>query len=392
MKIPARSGERLFTANFILLWAASFTTFASFHILLPIFPLYIVSIGGTESQTGLVIGVLTITSVLTRPWIGLETDRLGKKRILLWGTLALVIAAFSYTLAATLVLLLLLRLFHGIAWAATTTPANALVADIAPVSRMGEAMGYFGTASNLAMAVGPLLGVALVSAFSFNSVFLVASGLALAALAIITRIREPGRIAPAVSSPNMAPARPASQDLIYRPAIFPSFTIFTMTLTFGSLVTFLPLLAFRNNVNPGIFFTVYAIFLIISRPLGGKLADLAGRNAAVIPGMVALALGIGLLAFARDLPLFLLAGALNGIGFSFVNPALMAMTVDRAAPESRGAAMGTFSAAFDLGIGLGAILFGLLLERTSFEVLYLTSAGVAIISMIIYIVIESRGR
>jgi len=81
-----------------------------------------------------------------------------------------------------------------------------------------------------------------------------------------------------------------------------------------------------------------------------------------------------------------MGAAVYGIGFAFVNPSLMALTADRATPEARGAAMGTFSAGFDLGIGLGAFFLGLLLETTNFQVLYLTSAGVAIASMIVYLI------
>ncbi|MDP2660349.1 MAG: MFS transporter, partial [Dehalococcoidia bacterium] len=370
------------TLNFGGIWVSSFFSFTSFHLLLPILPLYAVNVGGTNAEVGLIIGILAVTSVTARPWIGHESDRRGKKLILVWGTLALVASSFSYMLASTVFLLILFRLFHGVAWAATTTASPALVADLSPVRRRGETMGWYGTASSVAMALAPLLAVAINAAYGFNPTFLVAAVTALVALAAAAWVREPGR-SPTAPSPRDRIGSPW-HAIIYRPAVVPSIAMFVVALTYGSLITFVSLLAYANNLNPGIFFTVFAAFLIIARPLGGKIADMAGRTAAIIPGMVAMVIALALLAFAADLPHLLLTAALYGIGFSFVNPSLMAMTADRAAPEERGAAMGTFSAAFDLGIGVGAIALGFLLEKTSFQALYLTTAGIAVAGMFVY--------
>jgi len=146
MKTPSFPGERLFTSSFLLIWITAFFAFAGFNMLLPILPLYVMTIGGTESQVGLVIGVITVitvTSVTIRPWIGRESDRHGKKFILVWGTLALAISAVSYTLATSVLVLIILRLFHGLPWAATTTASPAMVADMSTPKRRGEAMGWY---------------------------------------------------------------------------------------------------------------------------------------------------------------------------------------------------------------------------------------------------------
>lgn len=391
MKIEASLKEKLFTTDFLLVWVASFFAFTSFHLLLPILPLYVVRVGGTESQVGLVLGILAVTSVGVRTWIGRESDRRGKKIILVWGTLALVLSAFSYTVASTVVLLVVLRLFHGVAWAATTTPPPALIADMAPPGRRAEAMGWYGTGSSVAMAIAPLLAVFLNANYGFNPAFLAATAMAAIAMGTTLFVREPRKpVAPEAQVSATVPAGGSLwQTVLYRPALVPAIAALVVTLTYGSMLSFLPLLAYRHDLNPGVFFSVYAIFLIVSRPIGGKIADIAGRLAAVIPGTIAMAASLALLAFATDLPLFLVSAALYGIGFSFVHPALMAMITDRAAPEARGAAMGTFGAAFDLGIGLGAILLGLLLEKTNFQVLFLTCSAIALGSMVVYLV-ESR--
>lgn len=387
MRPKATSSEFLFNANFLYLWFGALTAFASFHILIPILPLYIVSVGGTESQIGLIVGILTVTSVSVRPWIGRQADRRGKKLILMWGTLGFMISAVFYNLAASVILLLILRLFHGVAWAGTSTGSTAMVADIAPLSRRGEAIGWYGTASNVAMAVAPLAAGFLVKDYGYGTIFAIASVLAFITLAAYSRVREPARTSSHTGPPAGQPSSASSwRDLVYRPALFPAIILLSVTLTYGVLIPFLPVLAVRHNINPGLFFATYAIFVILVRPLGGKISDKAGRSSVIIPGIAAISVAMGLLAFANDLPHFLIAGAIYGIGFALANPALMALAVDRAAPEARGAAMGTISAGFDLGIGIGAIILGFLLEKTNFQVMFLAAAGIAAVNIITYLV------
>jgi predicted MFS family arabinose efflux permease len=108
--------------------------------------------------------------------------------------------------------------------------------------------------------------------------------------------------------------------------------------------------------------------------------------------MVMAAAGLYLLATAYSLQALLLAGVLYGLGFGAVNPALMALTVDRARLAGRGAAMATFSAAFDLGIGLGSVLLGYVLQLTSFAVMYLTGAAIVVLGSLAFAVGQSHVR
>jgi len=103
------------------------------------------------------------------------------------------------------------------------------------------------------------------------------------AMAAAVLVQEPGRNSAPADDPDRStwPTESLWQMMIYRPALLPFFTMLIVVLTYGSIISFLPLLAYRNNVNPGIFFSVYAILLIVSRPLGGKIADVAGRSAAI---------------------------------------------------------------------------------------------------------------
>jgi MFS family permease len=182
--------ETLFSKNFILTSLSTFTLFSSFYFLLITLPIYIQKIGGTESEIGLIIGVFTISAVVLRPFIGQEVDRRGRKIILISGLLVFLVSMLLYIYTNSVTSLLLLRIFHGIGWGAATTAATTLIADIAPPSRRGEAMGIFGISSNVAMAIGPVLSIILLQAYDFPIIFAIGAGIALVSLLLALPISE----------------------------------------------------------------------------------------------------------------------------------------------------------------------------------------------------------
>jgi MFS family permease len=368
--------EKLFTRNFILTSASTFALFTSFYFLLVTLPIYLEKLGGSESEIGLIIGVFTISAVLLRPFIGQIADRQGRKKILLAGMLVFLVSMMLYNYATNVTLLLILRVFHGIGWGAATTAASTLIADIAPASRRGEAMGIFGMSSNVAMAIGPALSFMLLSSYDFPVLFMACTVIAFISMLLAAPITE------TVVIHQKTP-------LFSREALSPSLLMFTVSLTYGSIVSFLPIFATKQGiVNPGIFFSVFAITLIAVRAIAGKISDVRGRKFVIAPGMLLIILGLWVLSSADSLQTFLISAVFYGLGFGAVQPALMALLVDKIDEKGRGAAMGTFTASFDLGIGVGSILLGLVLQYTSFQILYLTGALCVFLAMVWFM----RGR
>jgi MFS family permease len=223
------------------------------------------------------------------------------------------------------------------------------------------------------MAIGPALSMILLLKYDFPILFSICAGIALVSLLLALPISET-----MVSHPKT--------PLFSREALFPSALMFTVSLTYGSIVSFLSLFAQKQGiVNPGVFFTVFAVTLILVRALAGKLSDVKGRKFVIIPGMVIIAAGLGVLSTASTLGSFLAAALLYGLGFGLVHPSLMALLVDKVSDRGRGAAMGTFTAAFDLGIGAGSILLGLVLQYYGFQVMY-TLGGLIVLTGAIFLI------
>ncbi len=386
MKTPqTNKPEPLLSRDFALACAGNFTFFGSMHFLLPALPLYVILLGGQESDVGMVMGAFTLTSVLLRPYVGRGVDSWRRKPFLLLGALIFALASLSYNLATSVPLILLVRAFHGAGIACFTTAAATYIADIVPASRRGAALGYYGMFSNVAMSIGPFLGGLLMRAYSLPVLFAASAGMGLTSLAIVSLLREPAK---APSSP-MVVSTP--RPLICRSAVFPSLVMFSLALTYGTVLSFLPLLAVERKIeNFEVFFTAFALALIVVRASAGELSDRFGRAAVVVPGMALTIVAMALLAVANTLPMLLLVALVYGLGFGAVNPALQAFTVDRAGLADRGAAMATFSAAFDLGIGIGSVVLGYILQVSTFSAMYLTAAGCVAAGLAGFILVSRR--
>lgn len=366
------TSSRLATRPFLLLCAGAFAFFFSFHLLLPTLPLYAQALGIAKSEIGLIIGVFALSSMVVRPWAGWAADRYGRRPLLIAGTLIFLGSSIFYGWSRTVRALLLLRIFHGAGMGLYPTAGTAVVADIALPERRGEAMGIYGVAANLAFAMGPLLGVWVAERAGYHALFAI-SGLA-ATLALVLALALGETVAERRRVPFGLTA------LLSRAALFPSAILFCLMTTFGVQVALLPLyVQSHEGGNPGVFFLVFALVVAAVRGYAGQLSDRIGRAAVTAAGMFLAGLAMAILALSAELTVLVLAGALYGIGFGAAQPALMAWTVDRVGPQERGKAMGTFYTALELGIGTGAIGFGLILSATGFPTVFAVAGGLALL-------------
>lgn len=351
-------------------------------LLFAVLPLFIVNeLHGADSQVGLIMGAFAISAVLSRPISGRIVDLWSRKTGLQIGALIYAVSPALYTFAASVPAMFALRFFHGIGIAIYTTAGSVFVADNAPPARRGEAMGYYGMAMNLAMAVGPALGVALIDHIGFDGLFWLASVLGLLSFILVQFLREPVRTHPHEGQTLTRPA------LFSRVALLPGFVAMCMTMTFGTVVSFLPLFVQRHNLgNAGLFFAVYSVVVVVLRPLSGRLSDRFGRTAIIIPGMLFLVLSMIVLAYSTSMFGLLFAAVLQGIGFGAVHPSIMALVVDRSTAHDRGPALATLMMAFDIGVGFSAIGLGQVLERTDFTTMYLCAAGIAFVGTLTVII------
>ena len=383
-KPTVKTAEPLWTRNFILITVANLLVFLGFQLLLPTIPVYVTELGGRESMVGLVVGVFTVSAVAVRPLVGQALGRYGRKPLLAAGLAVFIAAAVLYNWAASVAVLLLLRLVHGFGWGASSTAAGTVAADVVPKTRLGEGMGYFGLAATLSMAVAPALGLLIIDEYSFTVLFFCSAALAAAALIVSSFITSDVKTDPS----KIKKGRGA---MFERQAYRPSAVMFFVTATYGGVVSFIALYAGQRGIeNIGIFFTVYAAVLSLSRPIFGAVLDRKGFDIVVIPGIILVAAALPVLSAADSLAMFLLAAVLYALGFGAVHPAMQAMAVKNLPPHRRGAANGTFFSAFDLGIGTGSVVLGAVSQSVGYAAMYLIAVIPALIALILYIMLGKK--
>ncbi len=328
---------------------------------------------------GIVIGLASIAAVATRLLSARAIDRRGRRPFALGGLALFATATALLPLAASLSALLALRAVQGVGWGLATTAIASLVADLAPAARRGEAIGIWGLAPTVAMALGPAAGGGLVRLGGAAAAFLGTAALFLVALGFVVPIAEP-RHAATTSRRVSFP----------RGAVLPCSVLFLSSLSYGAIIAFVPVELGSGPGRTGAYFGVYALSILVVRPFAGRLSDRHGRRAVIIPGLLVGAAGVALTGLARGPASLAVAAALYGIGISGLSfPALTAWTVDRSG-EARGAAMAAFYGSYDLAIALGAFAFGPVYERFGFAAVNLAGAS-GIVAAAVLAGVVSRG-
>lgn len=372
--------QSIFTRNFIVISIINLLIFFSFQMLLPTLPIYIERLGGEKSVIGLINGIFVISAVAIRPFSGMLLDRLGRKKVFLVGLIIFILSVFSYSLFSVISIILLIRFIHGFGWGAASTASSTIASDNIPKERFGEGMGYFSLTASLAMALAPMVGLSIVSKYDFNTLFMVSTVLAAIGFIIAIKVKY-----------KKIDVSEKKGALFEKMSITPSIIVFFVSITYGALVSFLPLYALERGVEDiGIFFTIYAVSLFVSRPIFGKIIDKIGYDYAIIPGLIFLFISLGVLSNASSMPMFLLTGVMYGVGFGAVQSSLQTMAVAGVAPHRLGAANATFLTAFDCGIGLGSILFGVVSSSMGYSKMYIFASMSAVIAFILYFIIGRK--
>jgi len=380
--------EKIWTKDFILICLANFFIFLGFQMTLPTIPLFVESLGGNDQLIGFVVGIFTFSALLIRPYVGHALETKGRAFVYLTGLTIFVLTVGSFGFAASIFFLFALRVLQGLGWGFSTTASGTIATDLIPASRRGEGMGYYGLSGNLALAFGPSLGLILSGVLSFMQLFLISAGLGLMALLLSSRIK----FKKIEDKPNKTKAA-VKLDLYEKSALQPSFLLFFMTVTFGGIASFLPLYTAQKHVS-GIqwYFLFYAAALMVTRTFAGKLYDKRGHKAVFIPGTLLILVAMLLLAWLPNNPVLFTAGVLYGLGFGSVQPALQAWSIESSAPNRRGMATATFFSFFDLGIGVGAMVFGQIGHQLGYRSIYITAACSVGFSILYYLYLLSKNK
>ena len=391
----ARSGQRLYTSSFVLLFLMEFTIFVTFYMLLPTVPLYIKELGGTNSTVGLVIGIAGPIAAFGVPLYGLGVDRWSRRGMAVLGLGINVVGALVMIIVVSPLTMLLPTILRRVGSGATGAATRTLILDIAPPNRRGEAMTNFATSHNIAIAFGPAVGLWIYHGFGSTELFLACAAL----MAGATLFLFPVKVRPLAGGegtagrPQTNPPAPGEgaaarketwvDKLIVPEALVPGITVLLIAAAYLATTTFVSILGETREVpNYEWFFVLYAVVVIAGRLLTGRISDTYGRAIILLPSLALTVGSMITLAFTYSTVGFLAAAFMLGLGFGTGQPMLQAVAADWTPPEKYGRAMAMMMGGFSFGSAAGTVFVGEVSERLDFEAAFLglaLTAGVALI-------------
>lgn len=352
--VNRQAGERLFTPAFILLGMAELVYFTAVGITIYSLPLYVTGpVGSDEAGAGLAFGAFALTALLLRPFAGRLVDRLGRRPLLLVGALVGGAGLAMMPVAQTLSLVVALRLLQGVGEAAFFVAGFAMLADLAPSERTGEALSYNSLALYLGIALGPPLGAVVLGASGFALTWVAATVLMVMAAGLVLFIPETRSAEPATAG--------TGRPLLHLPAVPAALGLMASILAAGGFLAFASLHSTRIGMSDAsAALMTYGIVVVTCRLTLARVPDRLPALPLGAGSLVAISGGLAVVA-AWTAPAGLLLGtAVMAVGVAFSTPAFFTAVFATAAPHQRGAAAGTASAALDLGLGIGPLLLGLM--------------------------------
>jgi len=374
---------RAYPRSFFLAMLVNLLFFASMHVLIAPWPLYVESVGGLPRDVGLTTGAFALMAVIARPLVGFLVDRWGRREVLLTGLFLFAVVPLTFIALRSVPLLVAARMVHGIGIAAFTTAYTVLMAEMVSAGQRGGALGLAGVAPSLSLMIWPPLGMPILERFGFGPLFLFAS--LLATLGLIAGFGIQGGNAGGENPGRSQPRTTFRSVLRQRAVLIPTLTTFTLGAAFGSILTFLPLFVSERRLgNAGLYFSAYALAYALARTPLGSLADRWGYRRVGVPCLAGVVLSFGMMTYVPTLALLLAQGVLLGVMMGGIRSVLDVLVVNRASSAARGTAVSVMYAGFDSGIGGGSAILGLWAERVGYGGMYTTVAVISLIGLLVF--------
>ena len=318
-------------------------------------PVFADHLGASTALVGVCVSSFAATALLIRPFAGPAFDSFSRKRLLLIAQAIICASLALYGIVNSLPALVAVRLLHGIGIGCSGPLAMSLVSEFLPASRFASGISIYTLAQSFAQVIGPAVGLWLVDTLGFSHAYFLAASCLLVAMCGIFIVKEPER--------NRLPYEFKVSRMFAREALDKALALMLLATSFSCTASYLVLYGNLLGVEGvGLYFTVYAACLIVTRPVLGNLADHFGAPRVLVAGVLFFAASYLALSGAHDMTGLLIAAVLGSAGFGCCAPLMQTLGLSSVPPERRGAASNTVFTGLDLGMLLGPVLGGSAIE------------------------------
>ena len=374
------------------LWSPAFTNYGissgilymTQYVLVAALPIVITSeLAGSDLDAGLAMTYFQIGTILCRVFAGRLIDGFNKRIVLLISTALFFIIMGLFNFTTSLEAVFVLRGLHGVVFALGTTVMATLAVLVLPPNRKGEGVNMFAIFSNIAMVLGPAIGLYALSSYGSMALYIfltVMTGLAMVLSNIIPLSKEL-----AVPKQSKYKGWHISQFIENKSLPWALMGLF-IGFTYSGVLVFIPIEL--NSMGAGIwgsaFFAIFALMIIISRPIVGKIYARYGSKIIIYTGLGLFILGLFVLGLAITPLAILFTAPLLGLGYGAAQPAFQALAIQSAPIERAGVSTATYFLALDISVGAGSVILALLASAWGYQYLYMFTALVMVIALALY--------
>ncbi len=358
----------LYTRKFVLLLTSGLLLTTGIGVFY-LFPLYVLDLGGSKSDIGILMGIMSLSAVALRPWTSGLVDHLGRKGSMVVGCLLMTAVSIAHLffkgdIGQLYPVLVVLRLLFGTGVALGIIASLTLAADLAPVSRLNEGLGIFGVMPLMGIAIGPVVGERIIHQWGFNAMFLAAAVFFTVGFFFLLPLKD--NFTRSVGGTRGSFIKALRIGLVWRMALI----CLCFGVAFAAHGGFVAPFAKAGALSVSAYFVSYSTAAVISRLFGGKLADRFGEKR-LIPVALVIA-GTGFVCLMQVTSTAGLAGTgfVAGLGHGLLFPSLIAVTIRPIAAGDRGKVTGILTGGVDAGLFFGSFTMGQLGELFGFPAIF----------------------
>ena len=376
--------DRLWSPAFINYGVSSGIFYMTQYVLVAALPIILTAeLGGSALDAGLAMTYFQIGTILCRPFAGRLIDGLDKRIILLISSALFFVIMGLFNLTTSLQTIFVLRGLHGAIFALGTTVMAALAVVVLPASRKGEGINMFAVFSNIAMVLGPAVGLYALQAYGSSALYMFLTIMTALAFVLSNVIRLPKELA----KPRQKTSKgwSISQFIEKRSLPWALMGLF-IGFTYSGVLVFIPIEL--NSMGAGVwgsvFFALFALMIIISRPLVGKVYARYGSRFVIYPGVGLFIIGLAILGVVSTPVGIICTAPLLGLGYGAAQPAFQALAVQSAPIERAGVSTATYFLALDIAVGVGSVILALIANALGYQYLYQITSLIMIIALALY--------
>ena len=383
--------DRLWTKVFIALYACNFIFFFGFYMLQPTLPLYITSIGGNDGDVGTVATAFAVAAVVVRLLITFLLDKFSRRTLLYFGLILSLVMSAAYSLMHSVLGIAVLRVLQGVGFGFVTTFCGSMAADVLADSRRGEGIGLFSMGTTAAVALSPMVGLAIMNGWGFIALFIATAVVLIFSLITIKTVKLPESTKPKASEGKK---KIKLWNRFYDTRIwYQTILLLLYGIARASQQNYLSLLAVERGLSTlAAYYIVEPVTVFVFKFATAKIYDRMGPKATLIPGAIGCIIAMFIYSTVKSDAWFLFSAVMAGIAIGSIIPTFQVWIMNAVGAKNRDLGSALYYNIYDIGIAIGSVIMGVLAMNFGYFGMYRVAMFIMIAFLLAFVIPVACGK